>query len=497
MIRLLSLLILLLLASGITAQTVTVHGTAPGFVGKHIYLHKYTDYLAQAYEKLDHDIVNEYGRFSFQIQLAEITECFIQIQDKSGILYLDPNESDYYAYFPSTSQSEYYHGKNATLVLDSLSKDDINTLFIDYEVRLDHFLHVGDYETGNDSVWNLAKIIMTREGKDILDQFKLTCKKEYFDVENDFFHQYIQYSIAGYEQFSGGVEYIEFNKAAVCNSYLKNKPILYNNGSYMYFLFDFYEKPFNMIGRANYLATQDIVNETASYSKLLALLGTQHYLKHPQLCELVMMKGILEEYHSGRYYKPNLVHILDSVFMASEYPENQSIAKNIRHILTRLEPGYKAPNFQLITTNLDTVTLDNFKGKYVYLDFFHTQSAHAIAEKLLIPELKEKYGKYIEFVSINLDDKAGALKTYLADNPSYNWTFAHFQGDVSLVDEYNIRSLPSYFLIGPDGRMVDANPLRPSPLSPGAEYSTIDRTFWAIKEKLKPTQKFNIGIKDN
>jgi len=497
MTRLIFILSVIIFAFGANAQMVTVHGSAPSFVGKHVYLHQFTDYMSQGYEKIDGDIVDQYGNFTFEAHLSEITETFIQIQDKSGILYIDPKETEYHVFFPGANQPEYYNGKNASLVLDSLSQNDINTLIIDYEARLDHFLHVGNYDKENDSVWNLAKIIMTREGKDVLDEFKGICRKEYKDVENDFFHQYVQYSIAGYEQFSGGVEYVEFNKAAVFNSYLKGKPILYNNSSYMYFLFEFYEKPFNMIGRANYIATQDIINETASYTKLIDLLGSQHYLKHPQICELIMMKGILEEYHSGRYYKPNLAHILDSVSMVSIYPENKAIATSLHHILTRLEPGYKAPDFNLISTKDDTISLEDFKGKYVYLDFFHTQSSPAITEKLLIPDLKEKYGKYIEFVSISLDDKAEDLDAYLKDNPAYNWTFASYQGDVSLLDEYDVRSLPSYYLIGPDGRMIDPNALRPAPISPGAEYSTIDRTFWAIKKKLEPEKKFNVGVKEN
>ena len=478
------------------AQEVTIHGSAPAFVGKHVYLHQYTDYLSQGYEKLDNAIVDEYGKFELKAEFSEITETFIQIQDKSGILYVDPKNNEYFAYFPDPRQTDYYHGKNAMLILDSLDKHDINTLIIDFETRLDHFLHVGPYHDTNDVDWNLAKIIFTAEGKQLLDGFKRECKKEYSEVENDYFHQYVQYSIAGYELFAGGAEFFEFNKAAVFNSYIKNKPVLTNNAGYMYFLFDFYEKPFTMQGRQNYLVTEDIINNTASYSLLDTLLAENFFLQDKRIRELVIMKGILEEYHSGKYYKPNMIHILDSVAIVSTFEENAETAKNLRHLLTRLEPGYKAPDFLLTTTDGKTLTLDSVKGKYLYLDFFHTQSTPAISEKLLMPDLAEKYGEYIEFISISLDESEDDLVAYLKQHPEFKWDFAHYKGDVSLLDDYDIRSLPSYFLIGPDGRIVDANALRPSPVSPGAEYSTIDRTFWTIKERLKPKKKFNIGVKD-
>ncbi len=479
-----------------SAQT-TIHGRAPGFVGKHVYLHKFTDYLSQAYERLDEAIIGDKGNFTFSVDLQSTTEVFIQIQDKSGSLYIDPEAADYYVYFPSTDQQDHYHGKNALLVLDSLQSNDINTLIADYEMRLERFIHLGDYNAENDTAWNLAKLVFSGEGAELLSKFKRDIKLEYKDVENPFFSQYVKYSIAGYEIFFGSPEYLELNKSVVYSSYIKDQPIQYNNPSYMYFLFDFYERPFKMLGSNSYSAAEDIVNYYASYSKLLALLREQFYMKHPQVSELVMMKGILEEYHSGHYSKPNLAHILDSVTMASPYPENQEIAESLLHILTRLEPGYRAPDFMLITTGNDTITLDSLNGKYVYLDFFHTQSTPAIAEKELMPDLKEKYGKYIEFVSISLDEDPQALEEYLKKNPKYNWHFAHYRGDVSLLDDYDIRSLPSYFLIGPDGTMINSNALRPSPVSPGAEYSTIDRTFWSIKERLKPKQGPKVGGMEN
>ncbi len=493
-----SLIILLCCVAqlSIHSKNITVHGRAPGFVGKHVYLNKYSDYLSQAYEKLDNAIIDENGNFQFNSEIGEITETFIQIQDKSATLFLDPKTSDYFIYFPSEDQYDYYNGKTAQLILDSLSNNDINTLIIDYESRLNHFLHVGPEENNDDSTWNLAKIILSTEGLQVIDQFRMSCEKEYTDISDTFFKNYITYSIAGYKQYAGGIENLKSNKLSLFNKYIKNKPILYNNGNYMYFLFDFFENPFNMMGRSSFVASEFIVNDFGSYTKLLALLQLEYYYENPQLAELIMIKGIMEEYHSGRYSKRNLTHILDSTVLVTPFAENKLLAQNLKHVLTRLEKGYAAPEFNLITTEFDTISLETFKQKYIYLDFFHTQSTPALAEKLLVPELKEKYGRYIEFVSICLNENAEDLTHFLAQNPNYDWHFAHFNGDIALLENYKVRSLPSYFLIGPQGEMVDANALRPAPLSPGAEYTTIDRTFWAIKKKFEPENKFNIGIKN-
>ena len=44
-------------------------------------------------------IIDENGNFQFNSEIGEITETFIQIQDKSATLFLDPKTSDYFIYF--------------------------------------------------------------------------------------------------------------------------------------------------------------------------------------------------------------------------------------------------------------------------------------------------------------------------------------------------------------------------------------------------------------
>ncbi|MDG2331875.1 MAG: hypothetical protein P8M05_09805, partial [Flavobacteriales bacterium] len=76
-----SLIILLCCVAqlSIHSKNITIHGRAPGFTGKHVYLNKYSDYLSQAYEKLDNAIIDENGNFQFNSEIGEITETFIQI----------------------------------------------------------------------------------------------------------------------------------------------------------------------------------------------------------------------------------------------------------------------------------------------------------------------------------------------------------------------------------------------------------------------------------
>lgn len=493
--RLFSSILMLLVAANMSAHDFSIEGTAKDFAGKYVYLHKYKDYLTMSYETLAKAEITEDGHFKLEGQIEDITEAFIQITDKTGVLYLDPSTGNYEVEFPELSDEASYNGKNAILTLNGLDKDEINLLILDYEYRLSGFLY-GSYEDGsNDSTWNMADLLLYNQGKEKLDQFKKECKLAYKEIDIPYFHDYVQYSIAGLEVFTGGMKDIEFNKAQIYASYINKKPVLNRNSSYMYFVFDFYEKPFRMLGTESFTASKEVINHYESYTKLMRLMSKEYYYKNEEVRELIMMKGILEEYHGRTYTKQGLLTILDSVAFQSKFDGNKSIAQEVKHILTRLEKGFRAPDFNLITTRGDTITLDSLKGKHVYLDFFHTKSIPAISEKLLTVDLYDRYSEYIEFVSICLDENQADFQEYLKSNPNFKWTFASYQGDVNLLDMYDIRSLPTYILIDPEGNIVDPNPKRPSPINPGAEYTTIDQTFHYIKKRLEKKPKFSVGIR--
>jgi hypothetical protein len=39
-------------------------------------------------------------------------------------------------------------------------------------------------------------------------------------------------------------------------------------------------------------------------------------------------------------------------------------------------------------------------------------------------------------------------------NTGLNWTFLHFGNQPSILEEYDIRAYPTYYLIGPDGKLL-------------------------------------------
>ena len=104
------------------ANQITVHGRArdsQASMSKPIFRLPYSALRKAGFTRIDSE-----GNFSLIASLDNITETFVQIQDKSGVLYIDPKTTDYYIYFPSIEQEDYYNGKSVQLIMDSLDKND-------------------------------------------------------------------------------------------------------------------------------------------------------------------------------------------------------------------------------------------------------------------------------------------------------------------------------------------------------------------------------------
>ena len=111
-------------------------------------------------------------------------------------------------------------------------------------------------------------------------------------------------------------------------------------------------------------------------------------------------------------------------------------------------------------------SLDDYKGKYVYLDIWATWCAPCKAEIPFLKQLeKDFHGRNIEFISISVDKKQAYDKwrkmveeeeltgvQLYADND--------FQSD--FIQAYGINAIPRFILIDPEGNIVSANEKRPS-----------------------------------
>jgi thiol-disulfide isomerase/thioredoxin len=128
--------------------------------------------------------------------------------------------------------------------------------------------------------------------------------------------------------------------------------------------------------------------------------------------------------------------------------------------------GLPSPEFNYENFKGGTTSLAELKGKYVYIDIWATWCGPCRQQIPFLQKIEDKYhGKKIEFVSISVDKEKDHEKWQkMVTDKSLGGLqlFADKDWNSAFIQAYNINSIPRFILIGPDGKVVDANAKRPS-----------------------------------
>ena len=119
-----------------------------------------------------------------------------------------------------------------------------------------------------------------------------------------------------------------------------------------------------------------------------------------------------------------------------------------------------APNFTLLNTELEEVSLTDYQGKVVIVDFWATWCKPCKEE---IPRFIELYDEYqaqgFEMVGISTDDVEGRLKNIESffqelseDGSDINYPI--LLADSDTIQRYQVPVLPSAYLINRNGEIV-------------------------------------------
>ncbi|WP_350285633.1 TlpA disulfide reductase family protein [uncultured Croceitalea sp.] len=145
---------------------------------------------------------------------------------------------------------------------------------------------------------------------------------------------------------------------------------------------------------------------------------------------------------------------------------NDLIAEKYNKLMA-LSKGNPSPKFKNYKNYVGgTTSLDDLKGKYVYIDVWATWCGPCIRE---IPSLKEVEKKYhqknIAFVSLSVDEEKDHEKwKAMVKEKELGGVqlFADKNFDSQFVKDYEIQGIPRFILIDPTGNIVDSNAPRPS-----------------------------------
>jgi peroxiredoxin/Tfp pilus assembly protein PilF len=127
---------------------------------------------------------------------------------------------------------------------------------------------------------------------------------------------------------------------------------------------------------------------------------------------------------------------------------------------THLRVGRGAPSFSFIGLDGKEVTLADFRGRYVLIDFvWWTAGNFAIQSKGEIPALREVqqrfYGKRFAIIAISMDRDPEAVRAVMATEKLSFPVYVHktgFEGEICTL--YGVQRCPANFLVSKTGRII-------------------------------------------
>ncbi len=127
-------------------------------------------------------------------------------------------------------------------------------------------------------------------------------------------------------------------------------------------------------------------------------------------------------------------------------------AEYLRH---ELEIGKEMPDFQFIDFDGKKRSLSEFRGKYLFVDFWGVWCGDCIRETPFQVEAYRRFrSRGLEILGLDWDEDIEKVKGYMK-KANVTWTQARKDSILDLVQvTYRIQEYPSSILLGPDGKVL-------------------------------------------
>lgn len=431
-------------------------GKAPSYSGETLYFHTYPDLITKRPKEIGSCPVNDKGEFNFEFDNNSTVQVYVELGRVAGYLYAEPGKIYELILPPRQAKTmndrlnPYFQPQIIHLGVTNQGSDDLNVLIQKFDQIFNPFIN--DYA--------LQKYF--RKEKEA-DRFRYVIDSLFSGYNEVYLQQYIMYrlSLLDYIKYSGGKQSDFYSKFPGTKVGYDNPGFVdLFNRVFARFLYQYSKTPEGS-------KVNEIIFRSPGSLQIRQSIKNAGLFKTDSLIELVILKGIYDELFESDYPEVNLLTILDSIHKESAIQRDREIIENIVWKATRLEVGSQAPEFKLFNQENLITSLDDFKGKYVYLNFVSFQSYACQVQFPILSDLVTNFKDSLVVVSISIDESPLEIKNQVK-NKNYSWPFLHIGNDLDLLINYDIRAYPTYFLLNKEGKFISSP--APSPIDNFKDY---------------------------
>lgn len=438
-------LILFLESLTVFGQNVTIKGIAGVHKGQEIAIYLYDDLITYSQSKADADTVDARGNFTLNLDVKNPQVAMVRCNKLVGKLYLQPGFV-YGIIFPGPDSTRFIaEGTEQSVdIIVNGDSTELNARIIDFNNRFDEF-------------WQKHyKSFVTKHLHRELDSFQVQINTRYDKVKLSYFKTYVEYNFALMNENTGR------HRTYLAKRYLFDRPIAYDNYEYMEFFNQYFKQYLQkQTVSKNGNLMLDAINYQGDYKHLNELLKGDALLKNDTLRELVIIKGLFELYYAPHFNKTKIRDMFGQINAITKVQAHKTITGNILRNINNLLPGSKAPEFALRNVKGDTIGLSTFADRFIYLNFFASWCTDCMEQFKKQEQLHKKFGDKIIFISISTDEDTNAFKSFVKQNPKYNWYFLHAGAGRQVISKYNAATVPVYYFINRQGNFIQSPAMKP------------------------------------
>ena len=283
------------------------------------------------------------------------------------------------------------------------------------------------------------------------DSLIQTIEDRFIRDTSDYFRNY-RYFRYGLVQINSSDKKLKF----LYDNYLQQTLPQTGNPAYMELFNKMYDRFFFYYARTPQgKGLVSVINRKHDLKELRSLLKNHPAIPDDTLADLVILKEVNEQFYKNIFYKKALLILLDSLGKNPALPHYEKLAAGIHDKLTSLMIGTPPPELTLTDRYGKTRSLDNFKGRYIYLNFCTTDNYTCMMEYPFLESMHSKHAGYLEVLTVMVSESHQKMVEFMERN-NYHWNALYYDQDHELLEKYDIRAYPTAYLIGPDGRLIQS-----------------------------------------
>jgi thiol-disulfide isomerase/thioredoxin len=461
---------LILSLSLVSAFAGTITGKATDHAGREVYLLRYLDPYSLKTEVIQSSTISDDGTFRLVNPENSTQECVIAILNLRARIFMKA-QTDYHVTFPVLPADIPYTFKPIWLEFEftGMKQDDPNLaisafnrsyeqFFDSISVDLAQKMYRGSSSYRTSRKRQLETTNMVSESTDSMlvkntnvskafEEWKKSAdslKQANADVYTKTYLSYGKYRIELYlgkpkqELIEKHIQSPNFDPFhPECASFLEETFAFY-------FHKDYFHTDYDSLVHAIHLTDSRTIQN---------LIGSNAKVSNPLIIDLIALSNLRGLYYGVQFSKATIYRNIEMLADSSD-SGIEPIALRVLEKLAAGKKGSQPENFTLMNEKSERVQLKDYQGQFVYINFFKSNCSSCAREMQLMEPFQAKFNQQLTILSICMDQSLDDLTNYLSKHPDQKWEFLFGGSHPDLADQFNLRSIPGYYLLNPNGQLV-------------------------------------------